>query len=119
MLDSAEQGHEEILKMLLESGADTSVVSAVGDNGLHLAAMRYDMFCFRQSWISSWSVHVDPRHARAFLSSLTIALHCYRNHLGVMKRLMQAGVDAEAKGEFQNTPLHVACGSGSVDAVRL
>ena len=34
--------------MLLESGADTAVVSAVGDNGLHLAAMRYAMFCFWQ-----------------------------------------------------------------------
>ena len=56
---------------------------------------------------------------QTFPSSLTITLHCYRNHVRIMKRLVQAGVDNEAKGEFQNTPLHVACGSGSVDAVSL
>ncbi|KAG6553428.1 hypothetical protein Mapa_005163 [Marchantia paleacea] len=46
-------------------------------------------------------------------------LYCLKGFADVAAQLLKMGADKDLKGEYGNTPLHLACSSSSVDCVNL
>ncbi|ABK44143.1 Ankyrin repeat-like protein [Magnetococcus marinus MC-1] len=116
-------GRDDILKYLLEEGADATLAGAKGYAPLHIAAALNKLAC-AEALLGSGKVELDARGSH---SSTALHLAVMQGHVEMVKLLLAVGADATLADEIGNTPLHVAAfknelacaeallGSGKVD----
>ena len=95
-------GHEEVVRILLDAGANSNE-----DNTVEEAARG-----------GSVAIVQLLLHAGANFNTRSSALHGAIKHLGILKMLLDAGVDVDARGRFDSTPLQVAVYYGLDATVR-
>lgn len=114
------------LHVLLANGADPDVYydddeGATSDAGMslfHLAARRGDPDIMRTLLVDAASLVSRRLNARVDKET-PLHFACATRSLDVVRLLVDAGANLDARGTHSATPLHVACQSGSIDIVRL
>ena len=94
---AARHGHEEVVRILLDAGANVNANVDRYGNALEAAATR-----------GSEDICKILLDAGANFDTRSSALHFADRHLGILKMLLEAGVDVEAKERYSSTPLQTA-----------
>ena len=105
-------GHEEIVKMLLEHGADVSSQDNSGGSALHVAAFHGQTGCARLLLAAGANVN-----ALDAFGDTPLHESCSQGNLEMSKLLLEAGADIFAKDKDGDTPLHRACDAENLDLV--
>lgn len=108
------QGRTDVIKILLEAGADPQETDIYGRTAIHYAASDGSL----EILTMLIQAGVDPKTAD---QGGTTALHRAASGgcLDVLKVLIQAGVDPSCKDKSGNTPLHIAINLHSQPMVEL
>lgn len=142
-------GHDIVMRVLLEEGADLDATTGEGFTALHCAAGKGRLAALKVLIRAGADVNTrstglekrTPLHAAAVLGNLgmvevllqhgagvdmsdadgTTALHiaCARGNISLARCLIDAGADVGARNVDGDTPLHMACMSLEHRAVRL
>lgn len=124
LICAARMGHADVVSLLLDKGADQSLVNSHGFNALHVAS--------QHAHLTTATMLVGKGgDLEATTTAGSTALHLAtetgeRNCPAVIRMLLEAGANANArrlgprlKGQtWQETPLHLASSRGNVDAIR-
>ncbi|XP_067653211.1 serine/threonine-protein phosphatase 6 regulatory ankyrin repeat subunit B-like [Haliotis asinina] len=94
-----------VFQLLLESGADPSLVNRDGDNALHLACMRGDEEIVKQV-LKLHSLNINCRGSKGRTPLLLAAEYDSYN---VFELLLESGADPSAVNRNGDNILHVAC----------
>ena len=107
LMTGARQGHSSIVRILLNTGADTKVVDDTGFTTLHSA-------------ITAWLVEAGA-DLEATNDDRITALHLamFKGYLGVVVVLVEAGEDVHATNSTGETPLHQMSKQTTLWAARL
>ena len=144
---ACENGHESVVETLLCRGANTELVTKSEENtGLHLAAKQGQNAVVkmltkkmsdinRQNKKGKTAVHVAAEFNQTEVCKilclvgattellrdndgyLPIHIACVKNHLGVLKVLVEGGAKIRSKGPEGWLPLHLACKHNSIQVV--
>ena len=108
---AAENGLSEILKLLLDNGANELAVDSVGTTMLHAAASAGQLACID---LLVKRVNVDEKDKRG-----DTALHwsCARGNMDVIKKLIEHGASINMKNNNAATAIYNACYNGHNTAV--
>jgi ankyrin repeat protein len=102
----------EILKYLVEQGADANAKSGTGDTPLHHAA-RYSNVEALKCLVEQGGADVKAKSNGGF-----VPLH-FVNSVNISKYLVEQGADVNAKDEYGRTPLHFADWCNGDEAVEI
>ena len=105
---TAMKGHLELLKILIEKGANVFAVNALQETALHLAAFE-GHFEIAKILIEN---NADV-NAKEYYNGTPLHKAAVRNHFRVAELLLQNGAEVNAKNTSKETPLHYAAISGS------
>jgi ankyrin repeat protein len=108
-------GHAEIVKYLLEAGADTTLVDETENAALHQAARRGHGEIVRLL-LSHSKAKLNLR-GECGMTPLLLALS--QGHTEIANYLLEAGADATLADEAGNAALHQAAGRGHAETVRI
>ncbi len=110
---AAHHGKLDVVKCLVELGADTETEEDDGRTPLHLAA---------------YSGHLDVVKCLVELGadkdvttddgSTPLHIAAYSGHLDVVKYLVDFGADKDVRTDYGKTPLHIAALNGHLDVVK-
>lgn len=103
---AAQNGHKDIVEILLNEGANQDARTKVERTALHLAA-QYGHLPVVDLLISYWS----DVNATDMLKMSPLHWATDKGHVNVVERLLQAGADATLRSKFQLTPLDIAYNS--------
>jgi len=144
---ASRKGHMDVVRMLVERGADVSAQAEDGTTPLHLASLYGHVDVARMlvergadvsaqkkdgttplHW-ASWNGHVDVARmlvergadVSAQKKGGTTPLHCASlyGHVDVARMLVERGADVSAQKKDGRTPLHWASLYGHVDVARM
>ncbi|XP_063611919.1 serine/threonine-protein kinase TNNI3K-like isoform X1 [Penaeus indicus] len=103
---------KELVRILLQKGADPTIICKNGFSPLHIASYKGDVDLVRL--LLEKCSHLDHTGA----GSVT-ALHisCMAGHLEVTRALAQRGANIEARDAVSFSPLHIACLFGNESVV--
>jgi hypothetical protein len=111
---ACQQGHTDIVPILIEAGAKTDIADKDGETPLFVAAGQGHEPIVEV--LLKTSNPGDKQNARG-TSPLFIA--CQNGHTAIVILLVRAGVNIDLANKNGNTPLHVAAVSGHADIVNL
>eukprot|EP00752_Nemacystus_decipiens_P005500 g4978.t2 len=114
LMIAARDNHQRVVKVLLENGANLSVVADMGNTALILAAMH------GHAAVVKLLVEAGANMEDRDCDGLT-ALHqsSYRGHPEVMKVLLEAGARVDIRLPDGATSLYLACETGQGQAARV
>ncbi|PSN42764.1 hypothetical protein C0J52_10668 [Blattella germanica] len=98
------EGHIEVVKALIQKGADATLEDQEGDTPLHLAARNgHDLVCARLMECQGVDFNARNRHLRT-------PLHCASScgQVEVVKVLLERGADAKLRDRDDNLAMHCA-----------
>ena len=100
---AAKWGHPDVVSVLLEKGADASILNNCGQSPMHLAADMGQLGCIQVLIESGLDMNIQD------LSGFT-ALHnaAGKGHTESVRLLLQSGADKSIKDYQLRTPLQVA-----------
>jgi len=101
----------ETVKMLIQRGANPTLVSTNGSTALHFAARRGN------DQVAELLVHHAKVDVNAKDSTHMTALHlaCVSGNVAISKMLLERGADIRAKSTELMTPLHIAVHHGNTE----
>ena len=111
---AAYRGHLEIVKLLLDRGADTAVFDEDGDTPLMNAIYDGHIEVARILLDRGADHAIANKHGYAPLSSAA-----YWGHLEIVKLLLDRGADTAVVDEDGNTPLMYAIDDGHIEVARI
>ena len=122
LLIAAKNGHEEVVKVLLDYGADLEQTGTVNTNNQVVE-------CATALWCACNAGHMgvvklllkrnaDVNHATRS-NSTPLRAACFDGHLDIVKYLIENGGDLSINSKFSdlNSCLQIACGNGHQDVV--
>ncbi|XP_046378646.2 ankyrin repeat domain-containing protein 50-like isoform X2 [Haliotis rufescens] len=107
-------GHQRMVTILLNEGADLSCVDDEGSSMLHVACCGGDVETVKYV-LSRGYTRVDGRNRNGWTALMCAA---WAGQRGAFDALVSAGCDVSAVDNNGNTILHVACLGGNVDIVK-
>jgi hypothetical protein len=149
MFYAAARGHEQVVSLLIESGADVNACDTWGSTMLHLASRRGDAQVVRillekhadvnafDGWEKKTALHFASEEGHAQVVQLLLqkgadidafdtwgnktALHyaSQEGHEHVVQLLLVHDANVNARGWKKETALHIACERGHEQVVRL
>ena len=108
---AVEFGFTDVVKLLLDEGADTSVVNGGQGGLLHIVKS-----------VEVANILLDlglDKDAKDLYGNTPLNLAAFRGTLDLVKFLLEKGADKEAKDNNGNTPLHKAAKRRKVNVVKL
>ncbi|XP_038207814.1 ankyrin-2-like [Zerene cesonia] len=110
---AAEQGHTDIVKLLLDSGSKLDITAGDGLTSLHIAVIKNHIETVKE--LLSAGSHVNYKtHEK--MTALHFAAS--RGYLDLVKILVNSGAYLEARDTNERTALYLAAGRGHVDVIR-
>ena len=106
-------GHLDVVRVLLEAGADLHATDNGGRTPLHRACDNGHLDVVRVLFEAGADLHATDDGGRTPLH-----LACDNGHFDVVRVLFEAGADLHATDNCGRTPLHHACDDGQFDVVR-
>ncbi|XP_046365596.2 ankyrin repeat domain-containing protein 17-like [Haliotis rufescens] len=116
LMKAAEEGYRDILELLVNGGADVSLVTGDCDTILHLACYGGDMEAVK--YILSLNV-VDFSNSRGMKNRTPVMAAAYPGHRDVVEHLLGQGADVTLVDDYGDTILHLACRGGDVETVTI
>ena len=121
LICAARKGHSNIVRVLLDKGAETSIANSYGFTALHISS--------QHGHIEVVKILVEagaPLEATTLVGSTPLHQAAENGHASVIKVLTEAGADVDGRRfgprvpgkAFGETPLHVAANKGYVSATR-
>lgn len=90
-----DSGRADIVRILIEHGAEVNAKQKTGLTPLHLAALKGNCLCFY------------------FQKRLLFNFNLFTGHVEVVRLLIKRGVDVDAKEMHEYTPIHLASQNGN------
>ena len=107
------RGDREASRILVKAGADTNIVNKADESALHYAARYSDL----ESVSLLLKAGANPHQCDAMGDSvLHIKGYSARFATGVVQRLIEAGVDPNARNHYGASPLHMFASQNGVEA---
>jgi ankyrin repeat protein len=118
---TVERGHVDIVKLLIQNGADVNAVDSEKCTSLHHVASTGHVTIAKLLIQSGADVNAlmngDYFNSEQNFTALHIASKY--GHVGVAKVLIQNGADVNAMGLYNETSIHIAAENRHVDVVKL
>ena len=115
LISAAARGDLEVVKLLIQRGADPNVTDNNGYTALlHALEARYDQV--EQVLLNH--PKLDP-HARGFNGVTTLSKYVWRERKDAVQKLLDLGADVNAQDNDGDAPLHGAAQSGNVEILDL
>ncbi|XP_067653215.1 serine/threonine-protein phosphatase 6 regulatory ankyrin repeat subunit B-like [Haliotis asinina] len=114
LLVAAEYSTYGVFKLLLESGADLSVVDNDGNSILHFACMGEDEEIVKHIL----KLHVVDINCRGSKGMTPLLLAARQSTFGVFELLLESGADPSVVNSDGDNVLHLACVHGDEDIVK-
>ena len=114
MADAAMGGNLDVVRELVASGTDVNAPQGDGMTALHWAAERGDTEMVDLLVVAGARLDAVTRNGRY----TPLHLAGSEGYALVIRLLLEAGADPNARSSTDATPLHFAAGSGIVEAVR-
>jgi ankyrin repeat protein len=111
---ASENGHVDVVRLLIEHGADIAAQGRDRNTPLHEASINGHVDVARLL-----IEHGADIAARSVLESSPLHEASEGGHVGVVRLLIEHGAGAAAQGWLGRTPLHLASNCGHVDVARL
>jgi ankyrin repeat protein len=111
---AAGSGHEAVVQLLLEKGAEVDAKTGCGATPLHWAAWNGHRAVMRLLLKEGAAIH-----ARSHSGATALHWAAWRGHEAAVRLLLDKGADVNAKDETGFTVLHGAAGSGHGVVVQL
>ncbi|XP_067652983.1 uncharacterized protein [Haliotis asinina] len=112
---AAGKGHRDVVKFLVDRGADVSLVNGGGDNVLHFACRGGDLETVKLIM----SMNVVDINSRGWNSRTPVLEAARYRHWDVVQFLVGGGADVSLVDSNGNNALHFACISGDLETVKL
>jgi ankyrin len=119
LLNAAEAGRVDLLKLLIAAGADLKAVQKNGRNALHLAAGAANPEAVRFLLEQKLQVNALSNSGDTAHGGTPLHLAVMDKKLGAARILLDHGAPPNARDQYQNSPLMLAATVGSVEMVRL
>lgn len=111
---AAEQGHMDIVRLLLDNGADIHVQDKFDETPLHSAAEQGHTDIVRLLLDNGADIHAQTESGQTPLHGAA-----KEGHIDTVQLLLDNGADIHVQAEYRGTPIHGAAGGGHTDIVRL
>ena len=112
LMGGASQGHATIVRILLNKGAETSIMTDDGLDALHLAAENGHVDVIASLVRAGADIQAkDPQE----FTPLHMAAQ--NGHLEGTRAMLKAGAELQARSSVGATPLHVAAEEGHLDVI--
>ncbi|XP_071084672.1 inversin-B-like [Haliotis cracherodii] len=111
---AAKCGHREVVELLVNEGADVSLVNDDGDNTLHFACMGGDVETVK----FVLSQNVRNVNSRGRWSRTPVVAAAENGRKEVIEVLVSDGADVSLVDDNGNNILHWACAGGDVETVK-
>ncbi|XP_046549385.1 protein fem-1 homolog A-A-like [Haliotis rubra] len=111
---AAENGHKDVVELLVDKGADVSLVDRTGGNILHCACIGGDAEVVNYI-LSKNMVDINSRGHRKKTPAM---LAGQNGHREVVDVLVKHGAKLSLRDKRHNNILHLACGEGHLDVVK-
>ncbi|KAI9893551.1 MAG: hypothetical protein M1814_006347 [Vezdaea aestivalis] len=108
------KNHKEIVKLLLENGADIHAKGNYGETALHEAASRGHEAIIKLLLENGADIHAKSDYGETALHKATS-----RGHEAIIKLLLENGADIHAKSDYGETALHKATSRGHEAIIKL
>ncbi|WP_341815515.1 ankyrin repeat domain-containing protein [Wolbachia endosymbiont (group B) of Idaea biselata] len=112
LMIAAENGHTNIVEILLKKGADVNKKDSYGPTALHLAAKNGHTNIVEILVEKGADVNVRDHHANTVLYLAT-----NNGHEGIVEILLEKGANVNGKSSFGVVPLHLAAKNGNENVV--
>jgi ankyrin repeat protein len=116
LMDAVFAGHKEVVKLLLERGADANILR-MGEGALHLAARKGDPDILDLLLSSDAIQHIHQQTRMQAMSPLHIAVLTGQH--GSAKKLLESGAFTHLRNKQELTPLMMAAQQGDAAMIRL
>ncbi|XP_048258038.1 ankyrin repeat domain-containing protein 50-like [Haliotis rufescens] len=113
VMRAAYRGHREVVELLVNKGADVSLVDKDGDNILHLACIRGHLEIVK----FVLSLNVMDINSRGSGSWTPVMRAAWGEHRDVVDLLVSKGADVSLVDEDGDNILHFACSEGHLETV--
>ncbi|XP_048257918.1 serine/threonine-protein phosphatase 6 regulatory ankyrin repeat subunit A-like isoform X2 [Haliotis rufescens] len=113
VMRAAYRGHRDVVELLVNKGADVSLVDKDGDNILHLACIRGHLEIVK----FVLSLNVVDINSRGGGSWTPVMRATNRGHRYVVELLVSKGADVSLVDGDGNNILHLACSQGHLETV--
>lgn len=109
---AASKGHAEVVKVLLDEGADPSLVTAQGSSALHLAVCSG-----RVGAIQALVAEGAPCALRDAGGNTALHVAATRGQVSAVLALLEGGAPVDSLNQAGDTALHIAAAAGRVGVV--
>ena len=103
---AAMHGNHEMVRLLLDHGADSSIADSLGGTPL-MRAVDFGREAVVRLLIEYSDAHALDLYGRSLLHSASV-----NGHNGMIRLLVDVGLDVNAQGTYGETPLHDTCRCG-------
>jgi cytohesin len=107
---AARRGYDEMVRLLLESGADPNVTDERDKTPLHFAAQEGNIGALQVLLAGGARLNARDRAGNTPLHDASVT-----GHLDVVKELMSAGADVNVQDDRGRTALHEAARTGRIE----
>ncbi|XP_067661991.1 ankyrin-3-like [Haliotis asinina] len=114
VMTAAECGHEDVVELLVENGADLSLACSTSNNILHLACSKGYVEVLKYV-LSQNTVDINSR-GRSKKTPAMIAAEC--GHEKVVELLMEKGANLSLTCDTGSNILHLACSKGRLEVLK-
>jgi hypothetical protein len=111
---ASENGHVEVVKILLEKGINFKLRTDLGQTALHLASKNGHAKVVKILLENGIDINQDTNGGRTALN-----LASKNGHVEVVKVLLEKGIDFKLKTDRAETALHLASENGHVEVFRI
>ena len=114
LMMASSNGHEEIVRLLIQGGADIQAKDHAGYNSLHWAA-----FNGHSNVVKLLLEHHSDPNSRSNFGWTPLMQAATRGHRATVKQLADKGADIDLSSQDGWTALHKAVANGHIDVVKL
>ncbi len=112
LMQAAQNGHSEIVSLLLDAGADINISECEGQNSLLIASGQGHEEIVQLLLQKGAKVNIPAHDGRTALMRA-----CYHGYLGIVKMLVESGAEVNITDKENRAALMWACDAGHWDVV--